>query len=130
MINWRNHVLLVWFFHDELYMMKLITTLQVFNNHRFLTTFPKHQLICMLLIILRKTSVTSIEILFSNLNAVINCVTCVATNNSRGATCAVRAPKPGKTPIIVGRCRCCRRLLFFRIKVRPRSCRSYHIWRP
>ena len=25
---------------------------------------------------------------------------------------------------------CCRCLLFFKIEVRPRSCRSYHIWRP
>jgi len=45
---------------------------------------------------------------------------------SRGATGAARAPKPGKTPIMAAR----RRLLFFKIEVRPRSCRSYHIWRP
>ena len=48
--------------------------------------------------------------------------------NSRGATGAARAPKPGKTPIMATRH--CRRLLFYKIKVRPRSCRSYHIWRP
>ena len=60
MINWRNHLLLVWFFHDELYMMKLITTLQVFNNHRFLTTFPQRPT-NMLLIILRITSVCNIN---------------------------------------------------------------------
>ena len=35
---------------------------------------------------------------------------------------------PGKTPIMAACCR--RRLLFFKIEVRPRSCRSYHIWRP
>ena len=45
----------------------------------------------------------------------------------RGATGAARAPKPGKTPIMAARRR---RLLFFKIEVRPRSCRSYHIWRP
>ena len=34
------------------------------------------------------------------------------------------------TPIMEA-CRCCRsRLLFFKFEVRPRSCRSYHIWRP
>ena len=44
----------------------------------------------------------------------------------RGATGAARAPKPGKTPIMAAR----RRLLFFKIEVRPRSCRSYQIWRP
>ena len=46
----------------------------------------------------------------------------------RGATGAVHVTKPGKTPIMTARC--CRRLLFFKIEVRPRSCRSYHIWRP
>ena len=44
----------------------------------------------------------------------------------RGATGAARESKPGKTPIMAAR----RRLLFFKIEVRPRSCRSYHIWRP
>ena len=44
----------------------------------------------------------------------------------RGATRAARAPKPGKTPIMAA-C-CC--LLFSKIKVRPRSCRSYPISRP
>ena len=38
------------------------------------------------------------------------------------------APKPGKTPTMAARCR--RRLLLFKIKVRPRSCRYYPIWRP
>ena len=47
-----------------------------------------------------------------------------------GATGAARAPKPDKTPIMAARHCCCRRLLFFNIKVRPRSCRSYHIWHP
>jgi hypothetical protein len=74
MINWRNHLLLVWFFHDELYMMKLITTLQLFNNHRFHTTFPQRPT-NMLLIILRITTATSIVIQFSNLNPRSNCVT-------------------------------------------------------
>ena len=40
-----------------------------------------------------------------------------------------RAPKPDRTPITVTGCRCCL-ILFFKIKVRPRSCRSYPIWRP
>ena len=44
----------------------------------------------------------------------------------RGATGAVRAPKPDKTPIMVARRRCC--LLFFKIKVRPGSCWSYTMW--
>ena len=48
----------------------------------------------------------------------------------RGATGAARAPKPGETPIMAARRRCRRHLLFFKIEVRPRSCRSYHIWRP
>ena len=48
----------------------------------------------------------------------------------RGATGAARAPKPGKTPPMAPRCHCCRRFLFFKIEVRPRSCRSYHKWRP
>ena len=48
----------------------------------------------------------------------------------RGATGVARAPKPGKTPIMAARRRCRRRFLFFKIEVRPRSCRSYHIWRP
>ena len=33
----------------------------------------------------------------------------------------------GKTPIMAAPRRC---LLFFKIEVRPRSCRSYHTWRP
>ena len=48
----------------------------------------------------------------------------------RGATGAARAPNPGKSSIMAARRRCRRRLLFFKIKVRPRSCRSYHVWRP
>ena len=40
-----------------------------------------------------------------------------------------RAPKPGKTPIMAAR-RCCRRrLLFFKIKVRPRPCQPYRVRR-
>ena len=50
-------------------------------------------------------------------------------DHCRGATGAARAPKPGKTSIMAARRRC-RCLLFFKIEVRPRSCRSYHIWRP
>ena len=50
--------------------------------------------------------------------------------NHRGATVAARATKPGKTPIMAAPRRCRHRLLFFKIEVRPRSCRSYHIWRP
>ena len=50
-----------------------------------------------------------------------------------GLLCAIgaaRAPKPDKISIMADH-RCCRRcLLFFKIKVRPGSCRSYHIWRP
>ena len=48
----------------------------------------------------------------------------------RGATGAASVPKPDKTPITAAcrRCRC--RVLFFKIKVRPRSCRSYTLWRP
>ena len=45
----------------------------------------------------------------------------------RGATSAARAPKPGETPIMAASRRC---LLFFKIEVWPRSCRSYRIWRP
>ena len=45
----------------------------------------------------------------------------------RGATGVACAPKPDKTPIMAARRR---RLLFFKIKVRPGSCRSYPIWRP
>ena len=44
----------------------------------------------------------------------------------RGATGKVRVPMPDKTPITVMR-RC---FLFFKIKVRPRSCQSYPLWRP
>ena len=44
-------------------------------------------------------------------------------NHVRGATSAVRAPKPGKTPIMATRCR----LLFFKIEVRPRSCPQFYI---
>ena len=32
--------------------------------------------------------------------------------------------------MMVAHRRCRRRLLFFKIEVRPRSCQSYHIWRP
>ena len=51
-------------------------------------------------------------------------------NPIRGATGAARGPNPGKTPRMAARrsCRC--RVLFFKIKVRPRPCRSYPIWRP
>ena len=47
----------------------------------------------------------------------------------RGATGAARAPKPGKAPIMAARRRCCRRLLFFKIEVRPRPCRPYRVRR-
>ena len=46
----------------------------------------------------------------------------------RGASCTARAPKPDKTLIMAARRSC--HLLFFKIKVRPGSCRSYPIWRP
>ena len=36
----------------------------------------------------------------------------------------------GAPPIMAARRHCRRRLLFFKIEVRPRSCRSYHMWRP
>ena len=56
----------------------------------------------------------------------------IQTLNIRGA----RAPKPDKTPNTAA-FRCCRRcprchrcVLFCKIKVRPRSCRSYPLWRP
>ena len=48
----------------------------------------------------------------------------------RGANGAVRVPKQDKTPIMVPHCRCHHRLLFFKIKVRLRSCQSYPIWHP
>ena len=52
-----------------------------------------------------------------------------ATESQQGAPPA-RAPKQGKTPIMVA-CHCYRRRpLFFKIELRPRSCRSYHIWHP
>jgi hypothetical protein len=47
----------------------------------------------------------------------------------RGATGAARAPKLDKTPNTAVRRRCRRHNLFYKIKVRPRSCRSYPIWR-
>ena len=40
------------------------------------------------------------------------------------------APKLDKTPNTAARRLCRRRNLSFKIKVRPRSCRSYPIWRP
>ena len=46
----------------------------------------------------------------------------------RGAIGAVRTSKLDKTPVKSALHRC--RLLFFKIKVRPRSCRSYPIWSP
>ena len=49
---------------------------------------------------------------------------------TRGATGAARAPKLDKTPNTAARRRCRRRNLFFKIKVRPRSCRPYPVWRP
>ena len=48
----------------------------------------------------------------------------------RGATGAARAPNLDKTPNMAARWRCRRCFLFSKIKVRPRSCRSYPIWRP
>ena len=47
----------------------------------------------------------------------------------RGATGVARPPKLDKTPIKAAHC-CCPRLLFFKIKVRLRSCQSYPIWCP
>ena len=44
----------------------------------------------------------------------------------RGATSTAHTSKPCKTPIMAARRR---RLLFFKIEVRSRSCWSYHIWR-
>jgi hypothetical protein len=49
------------------------------------------------------------------------------TGTVGGATGAARAPKPGKAPILAARCR--RRLLFFKIEVRPRPCRPYRVRR-
>ena len=48
---------------------------------------------------------------------------------SRGATGAAGAPKPGKTPIMAARRSCRRRLLLFKIKVRPWPCRPYRVRR-
>ena len=39
-----------------------------------------------------------------------------------GATGAAHAPKPGKAPIMAAHRRCRRRLLFFKIEVRPHMC--------
>ena len=47
----------------------------------------------------------------------------------RGATGAARAPKPGKAPIMAARRRYRRRLLFFKIEVRPRPCWPYRVRR-
>ena len=59
-----------------------------------------------------------------------NGISLKACKYCRGATGAARVPKPDKTPIMVA-CRPYRRLvLFFKIKVGPRSCRSYLLWRP
>jgi hypothetical protein len=49
------------------------------------------------------------------------------TVKERGATGAALAPKPGKTSIMAARRRCCRRLLFFKIEVRPRPCWPYRV---
>ena len=54
----------------------------------------------------------------------------ISLMSCRGATCTECAPKPDKTPIMVVRLRGPRRILFFKIKVRPRSCRPYPLWRP
>ena len=48
----------------------------------------------------------------------------------KGATGTTCALKPGKTSRMEGRNHCRRRILFFKIKVRPRSGWSYPIWRP
>ena len=48
----------------------------------------------------------------------------------RGATGAARAPRLDKTTNTAARRRRCRRRpLFCKIEVRPRSCRSYRVWR-
>ena len=49
---------------------------------------------------------------------------------ARGTTGAARASKLDKTPNTAARRRCRHRNLFFKIKVRSRSCRSYPVWRP
>jgi hypothetical protein len=49
--------------------------------------------------------------------------------HNRGATGAARGPKPGKAPIMGARRRCRRRLIFFKIEVRPRPCRPYRVRR-
>ena len=53
-----------------------------------------------------------------------------ASDKNRGTTGAARAPKPDNIPNTAARCHCLRRNLFCKIKVRPRSCRSYPIWHP
>ena len=51
------------------------------------------------------------------------------TTRLRDATHATRAPKPDKTPVTSVRHCFCRHILFFKIKVKQWSCRSYSIWR-
>ena len=60
------------------------------------------------------------------LNSIENPTTIIIID--RGTTGAAGAPKLDKTTNTAARRRC--RNLFFKIKVRPRSCRSYPIWRP
>jgi hypothetical protein len=49
--------------------------------------------------------------------------------SNSGAPTPQRAPRQAKTTITCGRC-CHRCILFCKIKVRPRSYRSYPLWRP
>ena len=69
----------------------------------------------------------SLSLLQSCLHEKIRIVVQTFRIRFRGAA-AAHAPKPGKTPIMSAQSRC--RLLFFKIKVRPRSCRSYPIRSP
>ena len=62
-------------------------------------------------------------------NAMTNFFGLIFVFCSRGATGAARASKPGKPPIMAARRRCRRRLLFFKIEVRPWPCRPYRVRR-
>ena len=48
---------------------------------------------------------------------------------NKGATGAAGVPKLDPYNMAV-HCRCCRLVLFCKIKVRPLSCQSYSLWRP
>ena len=66
----------------------------------------------------------SLSLLQSCLHEKIRIVVQTFRIRFRGAA-AAHAPKPGKTPIMSAQSRC--RLLFFKMKVRHRSCRLYLI---